>query len=124
MIEGFVTNALEATVSIQVLGTSKQGCEVTAVIDTGFSGDLTLPQTDIDELQLTWLCRQQGMLADGSLHTFDVYMGVIDWNGADRPIEVEVAEIEPLLGMSLLENCSLRIDIKDGGKVVVRPLVE
>jgi predicted aspartyl protease len=62
---------------------------------------LTLPQSLIDSLRLPWLCRQQGMLADGSLHTFDVCSGTIEWEGNERTIEIEAAEIEPLLGMSL-----------------------
>jgi clan AA aspartic protease len=119
MISDIVTELLEATISVEVRTDDAQSHQITAVIDTGFSGDLTLPQSLVDSLHLEWLCRQQGMLADGSLHTFDVYIGKVLWNGRDRTIEIEVADIEPLLGMSLLEGNCRTLEVRKGGKVTI-----
>lgn len=119
MISGIVTDSLEATISLELRDDDGKSYQVTAIIDTGFSGDLTLPQSLIDSLHLPWLCRQQGMLADGSLHTFDVYAGAIVWDNSERTVEIESAEIEPLLGMSLLEGNQVAMDVRAGGKVTI-----
>ena len=120
MIFGTVTEMLEATVSLELRGDDGKSHQVTTVIDTGFSGDLTLRQSQIDSLRLPWLCRQQGMLADGSLHTFDVYVGTVVWEGGQRMIEIEAGEIEPLLGMSLLEGNQIAMDVRAGGEVTIK----
>ncbi len=52
MISGTVTDLLEATVSLEVRGDDGKSHPVTAIIDTGFSGELTLSQSLIDSLQL------------------------------------------------------------------------
>jgi clan AA aspartic protease len=90
---------------------------VEAVIDTGFNGFLTLPPALIATLGLPWLCRQQGQLADGSFHVFDVYVATVDWDGQQRSVEVESADADPLLGMALMEDFELRIEVRSGGAV-------
>ncbi|HEX3599069.1 MAG TPA: hypothetical protein VHU84_02940 [Lacipirellulaceae bacterium] len=109
-------------ISLELRGDDGKSQQAKAIIDTGFSGDLTLPQSMIDSLCLSWLCRQQGLLADGSLHTFDVYIGSIAWPGGERIVEIEAADIEPLVGMSLLEGNRLTIEVRGGGKVTIEEL--
>ncbi len=67
MITGTVNADLEATVPLVVLGTRSRQRQIKAVIDIGFTGYLTLPPSIIAALQLTWLGREQGILADGSV---------------------------------------------------------
>jgi predicted aspartyl protease len=73
MISGTVTDFLDATIPLAVLGANGQPQRIEAVLDTGFSGFLTLPLAIIESLQLPWMYRQRGMLADGQFHPFDVY---------------------------------------------------
>jgi hypothetical protein len=47
----------EATIRIVVSGPSGQQQEIEAIIDTGFTGFLTLPPALIQALGLAWLCR-------------------------------------------------------------------
>jgi clan AA aspartic protease len=117
MIEGIVTERLDAMIRIGLKHTSG----ATQVVDTGFSGCLTLPRSIIDSLELPWMYRQQGMLADGSRHTFDVYVAVVLWNGEERTIEVEEANIEPLVGMELARGSQLNIHVVPGGTVRIEP---
>lgn len=100
MIVGTVNANREAVISIHVTGQNGQRETIEAIIDTGFSGDLTLPGTLIDALGLIWLGRESGVLADGSTDLFDVYSGEVIWNGQPRRIEIEDANTEPLLGMN------------------------
>jgi clan AA aspartic protease len=90
--------------------------------DTGFTGFLTLPAVLIAALGLPWLCRQPGILADGSVDVFDVYTATVLWDGQSRTVEVEAADAEPLVGMSLLDYHSLRIDVLAGGVVTIMAL--
>jgi len=52
MIGGVVTADLEATVEVIVVGAAGQEQPVRTVIDTGFSGFLTLPPTFVASLNL------------------------------------------------------------------------
>jgi hypothetical protein len=51
---------------------------------------------------LTWLGREQGTLADGSVDLFDVYRATVIWDGQPRLVEVEAADVDALVGMALL----------------------
>ena len=122
MIEGTVNADLEAIISLAVAGESPGQRPIEAVIDTGFSGYVTLPPSIIEELGLTWLGREQGTLADGSVEPFDVFRAKVLWNGQYRAIEVEAVNTQPLLGMALLARHSLEIEVVDGGAVRIAAL--
>jgi clan AA aspartic protease len=112
MIEGVVNADLEAVLAITLLGPLDTQHEIEAVIDTGFNGSLTLPPEIIQALNLPWLYRQEGELADRSFHIFDVHEGAIIWNDLTRVVEIEAASTEPLVGMELLENHDLSIVVR------------
>jgi clan AA aspartic protease len=121
MIAGVVTDDLEATVQLAV-GERRE--TIRAVIDSGFTGSLTLPPTLVVSLDLVWLTRQPGTLADGSTVLFDVYDAVVMWDGSPRKVEVEASETEPLLGMSLLAGHELTMRVVAGGSVTITSLSE
>jgi clan AA aspartic protease len=104
------------------VGSNGQEQEIEAIIDTGFTGFLTLPFSLIVALGLSWLCRQPGILADGRVEFFDVFVATVIWDGHPRTVEVEAAKTEPLVGMSLLDRQSLREDVFPGGVVTVTAL--
>jgi clan AA aspartic protease len=119
MVTRVVNAALEATLRIVVLDTRGQPSEIETVVDTGFSGFLTLPPPLIAALALPWLCRQLGVLADGQVHIFDVYNATIIWDGQPRTVEVEAVDAQPLLGMALLRGHDLRVQVVPGGPVCI-----
>jgi clan AA aspartic protease len=122
MISGTVNVDLEATVPLVVVGASSRQRQVTGVIDTGFTGHLTLPPSLVAALQLAWLGREQGVLADGSADLFDVYQATVIWDGRPRSVEIEAVGTDPLVGMALLERHSLQIDVVSGGTVSIKAL--
>jgi clan AA aspartic protease len=103
MITGSIA-LLEPTISVAVQEPTGASRSIDAVIDTGFNGYLTLPAATITSLQLEWLCREEGTLADGSTEIFDVYIALILWDGNWRKVEVDAANAAPLIGMALLEK--------------------
>jgi predicted aspartyl protease len=50
---------------------------IDAVIDTGFTGFLTLPFSVLANLNLRAYRREEGILGDGSTCIFDVYRGLV-----------------------------------------------
>lgn len=109
MHTGTVSPLLEPTVSIVVTGPLGQSSNQDVLIDTGFSGCLTLPPAVIAALGLTRKYRQRGLLADGSVHIFDVFEGTVILDAQSIPIEIECIDVKPLLGMQLLHRRELRI---------------
>ena len=123
MIEGTVNENCEATIRLTLRGIAGEKHEIEAIIDTGFTGHLTLPMALIDQLSLSWQNRAQALLADGSLHVFDAYLGTVLWNGQDRTVEVDAADTEPLVGMELLRGHCLRVDVVENGAVKIEALI-
>ena len=124
MIEGTVNENYEATIRLTLRGVARrEEREIEAIIDTGFTGYLTLPTALIDRLALSWKGRSQALIADGSVHVFDEYIGTVLWNGQDRMVEVAAADTTPLVGMGLLRGHGLRVDVVENGEVKIEELV-
>ena len=89
--------------------------DVQAWIDTGFNGDLVLPQQQIDDLKLPASGTVRAVLADGSEVTLQRYLCQIDWFGERRELEVVANDGEyPLLGVGLLLGLDLHISYRSG----------
>ncbi len=95
---------------------------VSAVIDTGFSGFLTLPPATISTLQLSWEGRDIATLGDGTFCTFEVYTGLVIWDGEYREIYINESDTTPLIGMRLLRTYDLHIQSIEGGLVTITKL--
>ena len=119
MIHGAVNAALEAVLPLSVQGADGRAQEVEAVIDTGFSGFLTLPSALVTAFGLGFDGVGWGVLADGTEASFDMYDATLLWDGQPRSVYVYAAETTPLVGMSLLEGHDLHVEVQEGGRVVV-----
>ena len=120
MIEGVVNAAHEAVVTIPVQGPAGQSREVEAVVDTGFNRFLTLPPALVAELDLPFVTSGGVTLADGSQASFEVYDVTVLWDGQPRAVYAYAADNMPLVGMLLLDNHDLSIQVRDGGRVVIQ----
>lgn len=124
MIHGIVTYDNQAVVRLAILGNGIDKEEVEAVIDTGFNGSLSLSRTIISNLQLLLSGQAHSELADGTKRFFDIYEGVVVWDGEERLINIHEADAIPLVGMSLLTGYQLKIDVEHEGPVTIQRLVE
>ena len=122
MIEGVVNSAYEAVISLLLRGPTGQTREIDAVIDTGYSGFLTLPSAMVSELGLSFQSHGRATLANGSEEIFDIYDVTVLWDGQPRYVDTYVAETTPLVGMLLLDSHSLYVEVADGGHVVVQAM--
>jgi len=121
MITGVVI-AHEARIPISVKGPEGRELEIDAVIDTGYTGSLTLPPSFVTALNLNWQKVDRGTLADGSECLFDVFEAEVVWDGKVRRVLVDEADTDPLIGITLLSGCELRVEVCSQGKVEIAPL--
>ena len=120
MMHGVVNASCEATISLVLSNANRQTRLIDAVIDTGYTGFLSLPREIIAALNLPWTGIDRGTLGDGSEVTFEVYASTIIWDGQYRNIPVNEAETDPLVGMSLLYGYDLQIRAVEGGHVTIK----
>jgi clan AA aspartic protease len=121
MMQGYVNTTYEAVISLVIKHNNKLK-SINAVIDTGFTGFLSLPQNIIDELELPWSYSDFATLGDGSETLFDVHDGTMIWDGQFREIEINSADTDPLLGMKMLRGFRLQVDTVQGGMVTIEAL--
>lgn len=125
-MRGTVTSdGREAVLRVEVLsagGTSS--LRVETVVDTGFTGHLTLPSATVEALGLPTIGSAESILADGSLVMEDVCMARVLWHGEERPVRILVSDATPLLGMALLRGSELRVECLGGGEVSIEKLEE
>lgn len=117
MIIGQVNHRNEAILPVQVGASSGPKQTFDAVIDTGFSGYLSLPLDVITALPLPFIETQTFSLGNNAIVDFDLYGATLLWDGQEREILVLASEAHPLVGMSLLKGFRVCIDAVDGGEV-------
>lgn len=122
MMNGIVDQNREATIRLVVGNGNRQRQVIDAVIDTGFTGFLTLPLQVLTALNLQAYSREEGTLGDGSTCVFDVYSGFVIWDGAFLQIDINASETVPLVGMSLLYGYRMQLDAIEGGTVTIQSL--
>ena len=119
MIEGVVNDAYEPVIALAIHGPSGQTVEIEAVIDTGFTGFLTVTPALATKLGLVLEGASRGTLADGSEVTFDVYDVAVLWDDQLKYVLADAADTTPLVGMLLLDKHNLNIEVGSGGRVVI-----
>lgn len=117
MIRGEVNAAYEAVIPVTLRAANGQDRNFEAVIDTGFSGYLTLNPVDIAALQLPFQQRQTFLLGDNRQVEFDIYLATIIWDGSEIEIAVLASNSGTLVGMKLLRGYHLFVEVVDGGEV-------
>lgn len=120
VIQGVVNAAYEAVVTIYLQHPEGRTREIEAVVDTGYSGFLTLPAGLVNELGLPFAYIGQAFLANDAEVDFDVHYVTVLWDGQSRDIEADATGSTPLLGMLVLEGHSLTIEVESGGRVAIQ----
>ena len=106
MISGSVTAGGIPIVSLRVAGKSYR-----AVIDTGFNGDLELPESLRKVVKARWVFRAESQLAGGVSIEEDVFEVRFPFDGQSVKAEATfVAGTHILLGTNLLKKYRLTID--------------
>ena len=122
MIKGKVSGDQRALVTVEILDSTGSFQPVEAILDTGFTGYLTLPQESIRQLGLRPVGQRTFELANGDLFDFQVYLGSVSWHGIPNDVLVLESDSIPLLGMTLLWGSRVSIEAVADGEVIIEEL--
>ena len=120
MIQGVANAAYEAVVTLNLQNPEGRTRDIEAVIDTGYSGFLTLPPGLVDELGLPFVYMGQAFLANDAVVDFDVHDATLLWDSQPRRIKADATGSTPLVGMAMLERHDLNVEVENGGRVVIQ----
>ena len=110
---------LEAWITLPVMDANGEYRERDVILDTGFTGWLVLPATDIGNLGLVNEGQYQAILASGNAENFEYYETSVLWHGRTLPVQVFQSTDQPLLGMELLQDSRVTVDAWEGGDVII-----
>jgi clan AA aspartic protease len=113
---GIVNAVLEATLPLEIHGPNGQ-TQVTAVIDTGYNGSLSLPMAIVALLAFPPLASRSVTLGDGSRRVLDFYEAEVVWDGQLQSIPVLCVDGDALIGTALLKGYTMEVDFIVGGLV-------
>ena len=122
---GIVNDDVEANIVLNVLDDNGESIPIACIIDTGATGEMTLPQAVINRLNLPLAEDPDNIgvtLADGSSSPGTLYLAHVVWHGSVREVEVVNVGTEPLIGMGLLYGSNINIDAVPGGQVIITEL--
>lgn len=115
-MDGRVEQGNRALIDVQIRASRSSAATTISVwIDTGFTGDLVLPRSFIENLELSQSSNTDATLADGSNVTLPTYECFIDWFG--RRVQLQVVRNvgnNALLGTGLLRGHELFISYITG----------
>ncbi len=122
MISGQITPDRDAVIRLDVTGPGGIQAAIDAVIDTGFTENLTLPPTLIRTLQLPYRGAADFSMADGVSVRLRIFRATVIWDGQPRGLLIVESGGGPLVGMRLLEGNRVTLDVVDGGDITIEPL--
>jgi len=123
MITGKVSSELRPQVLLTLVGGGGNEVEILAEIDTAFTGYLSIPRRQFDQLGWSLGADDNVMLGDGSEAVVSKGRGIVMWMEQPRIVDVHCFEVQPLLGRGMLHGCTLAIDFRTGGDISIRPSV-
>ena len=122
MIIGKIVDNQEALIELEIVDVNHTE-KVEAIIDTGFTGELTLPSDLIERLGLPRIGELRITLGDGNEVDVGLYLAMVLWQGEERIVQVlSTDDGKALVGMSLLYGNRLTLEGVTDGKVTIEPL--
>ena len=95
---------------------------VAFLLDSGFSGELAMPEQDVAILQLPFADNTEADLANGTQVTLSIQKGFVLWHNKKQEVDVIVTGDRPLIGLGLLEGTALYAEFISKGKVTLHEI--
>ncbi|MEA5513427.1 clan AA aspartic protease [Nodularia sp. UHCC 0506] len=121
MITGIIKSG-HPTVNVIFRLPNKPDFTIEFVIDTGFTGELSLPPAAVTLMGLPFLYELPANLANNSWVDIPIHEAVIIWNSEERLVNVLATGKRPLLGTALLDGYELSIQFIEGGLITIKKL--
>lgn len=122
MIRGRVSGDQQALIAVDIIDGDGRPQPVEVVLDTGFTGYLTLRPRTISDLGLPSVGQRTFELANGELFDFQVFLGSVSWHSRTSDVLVLQSDSVPLLGMALVWGSRVTMDALDDGEVTIEEL--
>ena len=123
MTSGNVTSTRIPLVPLTLLDGAGNRHTMRVILDSGFTGELALPEGYVRRLGLTMNESSEVRAATGEIiRRIPAGRVVVVWQGQRRSVRVMQLDSEPLLGMEFLWQHRITIDAIAGGAVTVAPL--
>ena len=116
------TGALYPVVQVELRGRDGRSVFVDAVLDTGFTGTISIPIGVIRELGIVRRRRETFVLADGSTSESSVYDGSVRFAGSWFETDIFSTHYIPTVGMRLLYGANISFDAVPDGDIEYRSL--
>jgi clan AA aspartic protease len=122
MIRGRVTDERAVVIPLGVLDNTGRSWPINAVVDTGFTGDVSLPTSTIRRLSLRPLGQRLFTLANGELSVMNAYSGRVLWH--ERPHDVVVIQSEDaaMIGINLIWGSRVTLEARTDGNVSIEEI--
>ena len=121
MINGRVNWLLEATIYIEIEDASGILYGFQCILDTGFDGENSLPSGAIRLLGLVSSGHRPTILGNDEIVDMETFYATVSWLGSQMNVSALQADGEPAIGMGLLENSTLSVQVWEGGNVQIEP---
>lgn len=112
----------EVVVRLRAFDSQGIAHELDAVLDTGFSGALSLPRSLVAALGGVWQSHDRVVLGDGRECQFHVFEVPIEWDGEHRLVSALESDCDPLIGMELIQGFEVNFKVRQNGKVTIKRL--
>jgi clan AA aspartic protease len=122
MIRGRVTDERAVVIPLGVLDNTGRSWPINAVVDTGFTGDVSLPTSTIRSLSLRPLGQRLFTLADGELSVMNAYSGRVLWHERQHDVVVIQSEDTAIIGMNLIWGNRVTLEARTDGDVSIEEL--
>lgn len=119
MISGVVTKEREPIMTLEVRGPNGQVLTVDFVLDTGFSGYMTLTEAEVVSLELKSAAASKYRFANSNEETLPTYTAYTTWD--EQPLKILIVQLKEsrLIGMSLLSGSTLSLEATADGNVTI-----
>ena len=122
MTSGRVNARRKPFVPVTVLDNQSQPHTIQFILDTGFTGQLVLPNRYMSRLGLSATEWIDARPATGEFVRVPYAEAAVIWQGTQRRSEILQLDSEPLLGMEFVWNHHITIDAVTDGAVNITPL--
>lgn len=106
-------------VAVSAPTSADDAVEAIAVVDTGFTGELALSADVVVSLGLPEVAVVDVELADGRSAWLGLHAAAVWWDGRLHRTAVLAIDGSSLVGMMLLRDCVLRVNVVPYGEVAV-----
>ena len=122
MTGGRIADLNLAWIPVPIQGRDGTWHELIIMLDTGFTGQLALPERYVGQLGLDLDLESRVTPATGQTIPVPAGRAAIIWQGRRRRVRVIQSGTHPLLGMALLWNHRITIDAVPNGPVTITPI--